>query len=50
MATGSVNRLALPNFYLPPPEDLPQEARKLLEEYGKIPPGEVLPHVVEVVC
>jgi len=48
--TGSINRLALPSFYLPPPEDLPQNARKLLEEYSKIAPKEVLSHVVEVVC
>ncbi|KAE9969779.1 hypothetical protein EG328_006674 [Venturia inaequalis] len=43
-----INRDALQSFYFPPPDDLPANARKLLEEYSKISPGEVLPHVVEV--
>jgi hypothetical protein len=45
-----INRQALQSFYLPPPDDLPPAARKLLEEYSKIPSEQVLPHVLEVVC
>lgn len=45
-----INREALQTFYLPPPDELPANARKLLEEYSKIRPERVLPHVVEVVC
>lgn len=44
-----VTRDALTSFYLPPPDDLPENARKLLEDYSKIPAEQVLPHVVEVV-
>lgn len=44
-----INRDALQSFYVPPPDDLPTNARKLLEEYSKISPEDVLPHVVEVV-
>lgn len=44
----AINRDALQSFYLPPPDDLPKNARKLLEEYSKIPFEQVLPHVVEV--
>lgn len=44
-----INRDTLQSFYVPPPDDVPANARKLLEEYSKISPEEVLPHVVEVV-
>jgi hypothetical protein len=44
-----ISRDALSSFYLPPPDDLPGNARKLLEDYSKIPSEQVLPHVVEVV-
>ena len=39
----------LQQFYSKAPEDVPQEARKILEEYSKIPKEEVLPHVLAVV-
>jgi len=44
-----ISRDALTSFYLPPPDDLPKNARKLLEDYSKIPSEQVLLHVVEVV-
>jgi hypothetical protein len=47
---AGISRDALQSFYMPPPDDLPKNARKLLEDYSKIPSEEVLSHVVQVVC
>lgn len=45
----TATRELLQSYYLPDPDDVPSEARKLLEEYSKIPSEEVLPHVLRVV-
>ncbi|QDS75926.1 hypothetical protein FKW77_002973 [Venturia effusa] len=45
---GGIHREVLQSFLLPPPDDVPANARKLLEEYSKLPSQEVLPHVVKV--
>ena len=42
--------LPLQKFYDAELEEVPEKAKKLLQEYSKIPPDEVLPHVLEVVC
>ena len=41
--------LPLQKFYDAELEEVPEKAKKLLQEYSKIPPDEVLPHVLEVV-
>jgi len=38
------------NWYTGDVTAIPLEARKLLEQYSKIPPNEVVPHILEVVC
>jgi hypothetical protein len=41
---------SLNKFYVPALNDVPAPARTLLEEYSKISAGDVLGHVLDVVC